>query len=102
MGLSLAIVGVLVNLVTKSILGGGGTVSFVSYAIASIVNIERCLPSTNGGVLILGDIFVRLLASLRGGALDGLRNVVGGLLDRLHCDGCGGVVWLLCEECVCV
>jgi hypothetical protein len=98
MGLSLAIVGVLVDLVTKSILGGGGTVPFVSQ-IASIVNIARCLPSANGSLAVLRDGFVGFLAGLRGGALDGLRDIVGSLLDGLHCEGCGDVVWLLCEEC---
>lgn len=56
--------GLLVLLVNKGILGSAGTGAQLS-------------------VVILGDLLVGLLGSLGTGALDGLRDVVGGLL--LNC-----------------
>lgn len=56
------------------------------------------LPSANVGVAVLGDLLVGLLAGTGDGTLNSLRDVVGGLLDGLHCE-----VGLLClRERVCV
>ena len=70
----------LVDLVANGILGGGGT-------------------AAEGGVVVLGDLLVGLLGSGRASALDGLRDVVGGVLDGLHCEDCGWFVGLLGCEC---
>lgn len=54
------------------------------------------VPSADGGVAVLGNLLVGLLGSAVGGGLDGVRDVVGGLLDGVHVDGlglvCGGGV----------
>lgn len=63
MDISLGVVGRLVELVSNCILGGSGTGAQVCVAV-------------------LGNILVGLLGSLRAGALDGLRNVVCGVLFR--------------------
>ena len=47
----------------------------------------KSIPSTDGGIAVLGHLFVGFLGSAAGGLLDGLGNVVGTLLDRFHCDG---------------
>jgi hypothetical protein len=60
--ISLGVVGELVLLVTEGILGGAGT-------------------SSDVGIAVLGDALVGLLGSLGTGALDGLSDVVGGVLD---------------------
>lgn len=49
----------------------------------------RLLPAGKVGVVVLGNFLVGLLGSGRAGLLDGLGNVVGGVLDGLHCDGSG-------------
>jgi hypothetical protein len=59
--ISLGVVGGLVELVSNSVLCGGGT-------------------ATNAGVVVLGDGLVGLLGCLGAGTLDGLGNVVGGVL----------------------
>jgi hypothetical protein len=46
-------------------------------------------PSADGGIRVLGDLLVGLLGGTRGGFLGLLGNVVGTLLDGIHCDGCG-------------
>lgn len=61
-GISLSVVGGLVELVSDGILCGGGAVG------------KAC-------VAILGDVLVDLLGSFGTGALDGLRNVVCGVLE---------------------
>lgn len=65
-GLALGVVLALVHLVAQGILGSGGT-------------------SANGGIGVLGDLLVGLLLSAAGGLLDLLGNVVGALLDGIHC-----------------
>ena len=55
----------LVELVTDGILGGGGT-------------------SANASVGVLGDLLVGLLAAGGSSALDGVSDVVGGVLDVVH------------------
>lgn len=45
---------------------------------------EGFLPSANGGIVVLGDLLVGLLAGTGGSALNGLRDVVGGLLEGIH------------------
>jgi hypothetical protein len=57
--LSLVVVASLLNLVAKGVLGGGDT-------------------RANGGLAVLGDLLVDLLAGARGGTLDGLRDCVLG------------------------
>ena len=47
---------------------------------------KRDIPSADVGVVVLGDLLVGLLGGLRASALDRLRNVVGGVLDGLHCE----------------
>lgn len=44
------------------------------------------LPSGNVGVGVLGDLLVGFLGSAAGCLLNSLRNVVGTLLERIHCD----------------
>lgn len=61
MDISLGLVGGLVELVSNGILGGGSTAG-------------------DGCIRVLGDLLVGLLGSLRTSALDGLGNVVGGVL----------------------
>jgi hypothetical protein len=82
--LSLVVVAGLLDLVAEGVLGGGDT-------------------SANGGLSVLGNLLVDLLAGARSGSLDGLRDVVGGLLDRLHCEGLFGlfvVIWLWVVDCI--
>lgn len=50
-------------------------------------NDGEALPSGDGVVAVLGDVLVGLLGGLGGGALDGLSDVVGGLLSGIHVDG---------------
>ena len=61
MDISLGVVGGLVELVSNGVLCGGGT-------------------AANAGVVVLGDGLVGLLGCLGAGTLDGLGNVVGGVL----------------------
>lgn len=61
MKVGLGVVGVLVLLVDNGILGSAG-------------------PGADVGTGILSDVLVRFLGGLRPGALDGLRDVVGGVL----------------------
>ena len=49
-----------------------------------------CLPSADGGVGVLGDLLVGLLADTGGGTLDALGDVVESLLSGLHCIVVGG------------
>lgn len=52
------------------------------------------VPSADGGVAVLGNLLVGLLGSAVGGGLDGVRDIVGGLLDGIHVDGLGlGLIW---------
>ena len=44
------------------------------------------LPGTDGSVAVLGNLLVGLLGDTRHGTLNGLRGVVGGLLEGLHCE----------------
>jgi hypothetical protein len=60
--IGLGVVGRLVDLVSNGILGGGGT------------GAQACVG-------ILGNLFVGLFGSSGTGALDGLGNVVGGVLQ---------------------
>jgi len=64
-GLSLGVVGLLVELVSDRVLCGGGA-------------------GAQAGITVLGDLLVGLVGSLGTGALDGLGNVVCGVLDGLH------------------
>lgn len=69
MDIGLGVVGHLVLLVDESILGSAGT-------------------GADLGIVALGDILVGLLGCLGTGALDGLRDVVGGVLkSKLVGDG---------------
>ena len=79
---------VLVDLVTKSILGSRGTLEkwLASGSTEYRKSIEECLPSAERGLAVLGDLLVGLLRGGRRGLLDGIPDVVGGVLDRLHCD----------------
>lgn len=61
MDIGLGVVGLLVLLVNDGVLGGAGAGADV-------------------GVAVLGDVLVGLLGSLGAGALDGLGDVVGGVL----------------------
>jgi len=65
-GLSMSIMLLLVGLVRDSVTSG----------------LEA---SANAGVGILGDVLVGLLGSTRGSTLDLVRDVVGGVLDGIHC-----------------
>ena len=95
MGLALGVVLGLVNLVAESVLGGGGTVEEIVRTI--VIDKRRgkkeVLPSADGGVAVLGDVLVGFLGGSRGSLLDLLADVVGTLLDGIHCDG-----WLLFES----
>jgi hypothetical protein len=85
--ISLAVVAGLLNLVAQSVLGGGQTVkTLVNLVHEYSSRNEESLPGGGVDVAILGDLLVGLLGSTRGSALNGLRDVVGGLLDGLHCD----------------
>lgn len=53
---------------------------------------EKCLPSANVDIVILGDLLIGLLGSTRDSSLDSLSDVVDGLLGGLHFDCCL-VVW---------
>lgn len=53
------------------------------------------IPSTNVDVVVLSNLLVGVLGDSRGSALDGLRDVVDGLLSGLHCDGLLVWVWLI-------
>lgn len=69
MDIGLGVVGDLILLVDESILGSAGT-------------------GADLGIVALGDILVGLLGCLGTGALDGLRDVVGGVLkSKLVGDG---------------
>lgn len=93
MDLGLAIVGVLVDLVTDGVLGSTQTVNvYVSPEFISRVGHTSNVPSANVGVAVLGNLLVRLMAGTRHGTLNSLRDVVGGLLNRLHCEFKGGVL----------
>ena len=61
-GISLGVVRLLVELVGDGILCGSGA-------------------GADAGVRVLGNLLVGLVGSLGTGALDGLRNVVGGVLE---------------------
>jgi hypothetical protein len=61
-GISLGVVGFLVELVSDGILCGGGT-------------------GAQAGIVVLGNLLVGLVGSFGTGALDGLGNVVGGVLQ---------------------
>jgi hypothetical protein len=62
--ISLGVVGGLVELVSDGILGGSGT-------------------AAQAGIAVLSNLLVGLLGSLGTGALDGLGNVVGGVLEGI-------------------
>jgi len=66
--ISLGVVGGLVGLVSNGILGSSGT-------------------GAQARIAVLSDALVGLLGSFGTGALDGLSDVVGGVLDGLHVDG---------------
>ena len=91
MGLALGVVLLLLGLVTKSVLGGGGTAFCVSDLCVEDGGSE-VLPRADGGVVVLGDLLVGLLGGSVGGLLDLLTDVVGTLLDGIHCDS---VYWLV-------
>lgn len=74
MDIGLGVVGLLVLLVEDSILGSAGA-------------------GADLGIVVLGDLLVGLLGSLSTGALDGLGNVVGGVLEHAKLVSCLGVVW---------
>ena len=85
-GLSLVVVGGLVNLVAQSVLGGRGTAKvLVKDSVLRYVR-SGSIPSADGGVAVLGNLLVGLLAGTGEGTLDGLRDVVDGLLSGLHCE----------------
>lgn len=87
MDLGLAIVSVLVDLVTDGVLGSTQTVNvYVSPELISRAGHTANVPSANVGVAVLGNLLVRLVAGTRHGTLNSLRDVVGGLLNRLHCE----------------
>jgi hypothetical protein len=101
-GLSLGVVRRLVHLVTQSVLGSAHAVKkplAIQSHTCNGLDLERCvnLPSSNVGVVVLGNLLVGLLGGLGGGALDGLSDVVGSVLDGVHCGLL--VVCLLWVEC---
>lgn len=49
------------------------------------------IPSADGSIRVLGDLLVGLLGGTAGGLLGSLGDVVGTLLDRLHCERCRGL-----------
>jgi hypothetical protein len=53
---------------------------------------QDIIPGGEGGIAVLGDLLVGLLGGGRDALLDGLADVVDGVLDSLHCEGRG---WLL-------
>ena len=83
-------------------MGGGLLVGLGAGVVAVLLGlvlqgIDASLStSADGGVVVLGNLLVGLLGRTSGGALDGLGDVVAGLLEGIHCDRCGwlGVVWL--------
>lgn len=74
-GLALALVLLLLGLVANSVLGSRGT-------------------GAEAGIRVLGDLLVGLLGGTRGGLLSLLSDVVGALLDGIHCDGWWLWLWL--------
>ena len=85
-GLGLGVVLVLGSLVRDSVASGLETVARVSGCSTEFRRVERCLPSADTGVVVLGDVLVGLLGSTAGGALDLVRDVVAGVLDGIHDD----------------
>lgn len=43
------------------------------------------IPSADGGIAVLGNLLVGLLGGSAGGLLDSLGDVVGTLLEGIHC-----------------
>lgn len=56
---------------------------------------DSSLPSADAGVVVLGDLLVGLLGSSAGGTLDGVRDVVGGVLNLVHFEGWFGLIDLV-------
>lgn len=59
------------------------------------------LPGAEAGIRVLGDLLVGLLGGTRGSLLSLLSDVVGALLDGIHCGRLGFWFegWLLVESC---
>lgn len=88
--LGLVVVASLVDLVTKGVLASGQTADVLAdHEPKESRNICSGLPSANVDVAVLGNLLVGLLADTRGSALDGLSDVVDGLLNGLHCERVG-------------
>lgn len=84
--LGFALMARLVDLVTKGVLGSGGTVREGCQQWISKINLDRSLPSAEGSVAVLGDLLVGLLGNTRSGLLDLVGDEVTGLLERIHCE----------------
>lgn len=106
-GVGLRVVLVLIELVADGVLRGRSAVPSVSgnpSFIGILLGLSgKGLPSGDGVVPVLGDVFVGLLGGLGGGGVEALLDVVGGLLRGVHFDcGCfGGCFWVCCGVCVC-
>lgn len=96
MGLGLVVVGSLIELVTESVLGGAGTEGGVSGWARVEYKKGRCLPSGDIDITVLRNLLVGLLAGTGGDRLDGLSNVVDGLLGGLHCESSCWCWWFDC------
>ena len=83
-------VSLLVDLVTESILGGGSAVCLLlagELMLCLTVSKVQDIPGGEGSVGVLGDLLVGLLGGGGDALLDSLADVVGGVLDGLHCEG---------------
>jgi hypothetical protein len=110
-GLGLVLVGRLIQLVSKSILGrgkAGGELAMCQdlkstrqrTGVYCVGQITPYLPAAQTDIGVLGDLLVDLLAGSGSVALDGLADVLHGLSGGLHCDSLRRqmTVWI-CVRC---
>ena len=80
-----SVVLLLVDLVADGILGGRCTGMLLVYMMGDS-HVES-LPSADVCGVVLGDLLVGLLGCSASGTLDGVGDVVGGVLNLVHVDG---------------
>ena len=94
--ISLGVVGGLVDLVSEGVLCGGSAGSEGSVSVLGNRLKRKLIFEADDfeREMVVDTYLVSLLGSLSTRALDGLRNVVGSVLDGLHFDRC---VWFVFE-----
>ena len=97
--ISLGVVGGLVDLVSEGVLCGGGAGSEGSVSVLGNRLKRKLIFEADDfeREMVVDTYLVSLLGSLSTRALDGLRNVVGSVLDGLHFDVCGCLFSLVCR-----